>query len=247
MKLRIDVLTPFPQLVEAVVSTSILGRAATKGIVFYHLHNLFEFADAPHHKIDDEPYGGGAGMIMKPEPVFRAFDRVMEQVGPDAAPRVIFPTPDGKPFSQADAMILARAEHLVFICGHYKAVDQRVRDRLVTDEYSIGDFVVTGGELPALLILDAVVRLQEGVLSARESADTDSFGQSSNGLLDGPYYTRPRKYRGLAVPDILLSGNHAEVERWHQEQRRAQTRERRPDLWEQFQAAERQITEQENG
>jgi tRNA (guanine37-N1)-methyltransferase len=179
--------------------------------------------------------------------VFRAFDRVMEQVGPDAAPRVIFPTPDGKPFSQADAMTLARAGHLVIICGHYKAVDQRVRDRLVTDEYSIGDFVVTGGELPALLILDAVVRLQEGVLSTRESADTDSFGQSSNGLLDGPYYTRPRKYRGLAVPDILLSGNHAEVKSWHQEQRRAQTRERRPDLWEQFQAAERQITEQENG
>lgn len=247
MKLRIDVLTPFPQLVETVVSTSILGRAAAKGIVSYHLHNLFEFADPPHYKIDDEPYGGGAGMIMKPEPVFRAFDRVMEQAVPDATPRVIFPTPDGKPYTQADARALARAEHLVIICGHYKGMDQRVRDQLVTDEYSIGDFVVTGGELPALLILDAVVRLQEGVLSAMESAETDSFGQSSGGLLDGPYYTRPREYRGFAVPDILLSGNHAEVDNWRQEQRRAQTRERRPDLWEQFQAAERQVMEREDG
>ncbi len=245
--MRIDILTPFPQLVEAVVSTSILGRAVTKGIVSYQLHNLFEFADAPHNKIDDEPYGGGAGMIMKPEPVFRAFDRVREQTEPDAPLRVIFPTPDGKPFTQEDAEDLSRAENLVFICGHYKGVDQRVRDHLVTDEYSIGDFVVTGGELPALLILDAVVRLQEGVLSAMESAETDSFNPPAGGLLDGPHYTRPREYQGLTVPDILLSGDHGQIAGWRLAQRRAQTRERRPDLWEKFIAREQQVLERENG
>lgn len=247
MNLRIDILTPFPQLVEVVVSTSILGRAASRGIVSYQLHNLYEFADGPHHKIDDEPYGGGAGMIMKPEPVFRAFDQVLEQIGKGATPRVIFPTPDGKPFTQEEAEELAGAGQLVFICGHYKGVDQRIRDQLVTDEYSIGDFVVTGGELPALLMLDAVVRLQAGVLSTSESAETDSFSPPAGGLLDGPHYTRPREYRELSVPDVLLSGDHGAIAEWRREQRRAQTRERRPDLWERFLAAEQTVMEQENG
>ncbi|MFB0517142.1 MAG: tRNA (guanosine(37)-N1)-methyltransferase TrmD [Candidatus Neomarinimicrobiota bacterium] len=244
MSLRIDILTPFPQLVSAGVSASILGRAATKGIVTYHLHNLFDFADGPHHKIDDEPYGGGAGMIMKPEPVFRAFDQVMAQVSPGVTPRVIFPTPDGKPFTQEDAENLAGIGHLIFICGHYKGMDQRIRDQLVTDEYSIGDFVVTGGELPTLLILDAVVRLQEGVLTTSESAETDSFSSS---LLDGPHYTRPQEYRGLSVPEVLLSGNHGEIAQWRLERRRAQTKVRRPDLWKKFLAREKQVTEREDG
>ncbi len=247
MSLRIDILTPFPQLVEAVVSTSILGRAADKALVSYHLHNLFEFADAPHNKIDDEPYGGGAGMIMKPEPVFRAFDRVVEAAQSDSPPLVIFPAPDGQPFAQADAHELACAEHLVFICGHYKGVDQRVRDRLATREYSIGDFVVTGGELPALLILDAVVRLLPGVITTSESAQTDSFSPPVGGLLDGPHYTRPREYRGMTVPDILLSGDHGAIAQWRLERRRERTRERRPDLWEKVTAGENQVMEQEHG
>ena len=244
MTWRIDILTPFPQLVEAVVSTSILGRAAEKGIVSYHLHNLFEFADAPHYKIDDEPFGGGAGMILKPEPIFRAFDRVREQVDGSVTPRVIFPTPDGKSFTQDDAGALVEAEHLVFICGHYKGVDQRIRDQLVTDEFSIGDFVVSGGELPALLMLDAVVRLKQGVLHSIESAETDSFSAS---LLDGPHYTRPREYRGMMVPEILLSGDHAEIAAWRLEKRREQTRKRRPDLWEKCEAVEREELELKNG
>ncbi len=245
MSLRIDILTPFPALVEAVVSTSILGRAAESGAVGFHVHNLFEFADEPHRRIDDEPFGGGAGMILRPEPVFRAYDRVLAESGPGAEPRVVFPAPDGKPFAQPDAEELAACEHLVFICGHYKGVDQRVRDSLVTDEYSMGDFVVTGGELPALLMLDAVVRLQEGVLHDPESADTDSF---SSTLLDGPHYTRPREFRGLTVPEVLLSGDHGKIAAWREEQRMTRTRERRPDIWERFKALDEQLLmERESG
>ncbi|UCH11729.1 MAG: tRNA (guanosine(37)-N1)-methyltransferase TrmD [Fidelibacterota bacterium] len=242
--MRVDIITPFPPLVEAVVETSILGRAAAKEVVTYHVHNLFEYTDPPHHKIDDEPYGGGVGMIMKPEPVFRAFDTIRETAEEDWTPRVIFPTPDGQPFTQAEAKELATHEHLIFICGHYKGIDQRVRDHLVTDEYSIGDYVVTGGELPALLILDAVVRLQEGVLTTSESAESDSFSAE---LLDGPHYTRPREYRGMTVPDILLSGHHGEISDWRQERRRDQTRNRRPDLWKKLMKTEQQMLEQKNG
>ncbi len=244
MTLRIDILTPFPQMVEAVVSTSILGRAADKGAVSYHFTNLFDYADPPHHKIDDEPFGGGAGMILKPEPVFRAYDEVVRQVGAGTKTEVIFPTPDGEPFSQGAADALGRAEHLVFICGHYKGVDQRIRDQLVTREYSVGDFVVTGGELPALLMLDAIVRLQDGVLGDKESGETDSFTSS---LLDGPHYTRPRQYRGLDVPEILLSGDHGAIARWRGERRAEQTKTRRPDLWEKFLATEKQVMEKEDG
>ena len=228
MSLRIDIITPFPDMVTAVVGTSILGRAVEGGLVDLHLHNLYEYAAEPHHKIDDEPYGGGAGMVLRPEPVFRAFDAVLKAAGPDAAPRVVYPTPDSRPFTQSDAESLARSPHLVFIAGHYKGVDQRVRETLVTDEYSVGDFVVTGGELPALLMLDAVVRLQEGALHDPESARSDSF---SSNLLDYPHYTRPREYRGATVPEVLLSGDHGKIAAWRQERREARTRERRPDIW----------------
>ena len=230
--LKLAILTPFPEMVAAVVATSILGRAAD-GVVKYRIVNLFDYADPPHNKIDDEPYGGGAGMILKPEPIFRAFDAVAESDGKPA--RVIFPTPDGAPFTQRHAEDLARAEHLMIISGHYKGVDQRVRDALVTDEYSIGDFVLTGGELPALMMIDAVVRLREGALNSSESARTDSF---STGLLDGPHYTRPREFRGQAVPEVLISGDHEKIAAWRQERREANTRERRPDIWAQYQAAE---------
>ncbi|MCH7851696.1 MAG: tRNA (guanosine(37)-N1)-methyltransferase TrmD [Candidatus Marinimicrobia bacterium] len=229
--MRVDILTPFPQVAEAVVGSSILGRAASKGLVTYRLHNLFDHADPPHHRIDDEPFGGGAGMILKPEPVFRAYDAALKEAGSGDAPAVVFPTPDGEPFTQRAAAQLAERDHLLFICGHYKGIDQRIRDRLVTHEYSVGDFVVTGGELPALLMVDAVIRLRPGVLNSLESAETDSFSSS---LLDGPHYTRPRKYRGLDVPGVLLSGDHGAIAQWRQEQRERQTRERRPDIWQKF-------------
>ena len=232
MSFRATILTPFPDLVRVVITTSILGRAGERGIVAYAVIDLFDFADGPHNKIDAQPFGGGAGMIMKPEPIFRAFDHV--RAGPGGVPdRVVFPTPDGVPFTQAAAAELARADHVLLISGHYKGVDQRVRDRLVTDEYSVGDFVVTGGELPGLLMLDAVVRLKEGALNSSASAETDSFSAE---LLDGPHYTRPREYRGMAVPEVLLSGDHGRIAVWRQRLREEQTRKRRPELWAQVQA-----------
>lgn len=240
MSLTIHIITPFPEMISVVISTSILGRATDKGIVTYQLWNLFEFADPPHHRIDDEPYGGGVGMILKPEPVFRAHDEIQKAIGEDTSIRVIFPTPDGRHFDQQVAAELAQEEQLVFVCGHYKGIDQRVRDHVITDEYSVGDFIVTGGELPALLMLDAIVRLQEGVLSDIESAATDSFSSS---LLDGPHYTRPKEYRGWPVPDILLSGNHGEIASWRLEKRQEQTRKRRPDLWENYLTTNQQVLE----
>lgn len=242
--MNIHIITPFPEMISAVISTSILGRATDKGIVTYQLWNLFEFADPPHHRIDDEPYGGGVGMIMKPEPIFRAHDEIQKAIGKDTSIRVIFPTPDGRQFEQQAAAELAQEEQLVFVCGHYKGIDQRVRDYIITDEFSVGDFIVTGGELPALLMLDAIVRLQEGVLSDLESAATDSF---SSDLLDGPHYTRPKEYRGWQVPDILLSGNHGEIASWRLNQRREQTRTRRPDLWEDYLMTNQQVLERDNG
>ncbi len=241
MSFRATILTPFPDLAQAVITTSILGRAGERGIVAYAVINLFDFAEGPHNKIDDQPFGGGAGMIMKPEPIFRAYDHLC--AGPGGKPdRVVFPTPDGVPFTQAAAAELARADHLLVICGHYKGVDQRVRDRLVTDEYSIGDFVVTGGELPGLLMLDAVVRLREGALHTSASAETDSFSAE---LLDGPHYTRPREYRDMAVPEVLLSGDHGKIAAWRQALREEQTRKRRPDLWARYQAGRNESQEQD--
>ena len=212
-----------------------MGRAATKGLMEFRFHNLYDFADPPHNKIDDAPFGGGSGMIMKPEPVFRAFMHCTADVEA-AQRRVIFPSPDGRAYKQTDAVELLQSDHLVFICGHYKGIDQRVRDEIVTDEYSAGDFVLTGGELPALMIIDSVVRLIPGVLNTIESAETDSF---SNELLDSPHYTRPREFEGLAVPEVLLSGHHGEIEAWQQAEREAKTRERRPDIWQEFLAKKR--------
>ena len=170
-------------------------------------------------------------MVLKPEPVFRAFDQVMDELLSHAKPRVVFPTPDGEVFSHEKAMEFSNSENLVFINGHYKGIDQRIRDELVTDEVSIGDYVLTGGELPALIILDAVVRLIPGVLNSSESAETDSFADM---LLDCPHYTRPESYRGLDSPPVLLSGNHKEIENWQVNKRREKTRDRRPDLWDKY-------------
>ena len=171
-------LTPFPEVVKAIVSESILGRAEKKKLVIFHIKNLFDFSDPPQHRIDDYPFGGGSGMILKPEPVFRAFDQVLEELSDKTNYRVVFPTPDGKLFDNDTALNLGQNQNLVFINGHYKGIDQRIRDELVTDEISIGDYVLTGGELPSLVIIDAIIRLIPGVLNSYESAETDSFSDA---------------------------------------------------------------------
>ena len=224
-------LTPFPEMVKSVVSESILGRAEKKELVQFHTKNLFDFADPPHRRIDDYPFGGGVGMVLKPEPVFRAFDAVTEELPENSDTRVVFPTPDGIVFDHDYAIDLGKCQNLIFINGHYKGVDQRIRDELVTDEISIGDYVLTGGELPSLIILDAIVRLIPGVLNSYESAETDSFAGM---LLDCPHYTRPETFREMESPPVLLSGNHKEIENWKKKKSEEKTQIRRPDLWEKY-------------
>jgi len=224
-------LTPFPEMVKSVVFESILGRAEKKELVQFHTKNLFDFADPPHRRIDDYPFGGGVGMVLKPEPVFRAFDAVTEELPENSYTRVVFPTPDGKVFDHDSAIDLGKCQNLIFINGHYKGVDQRIRDELVTDEISIGDYVLTGGELPSLIILDAIVRLIPGVLNSYESAETDSFAGK---LLDYPHYTLPEIFREMESPPVLLSGNHKEIENWKKKKSEEKTQIRRPDLWEEY-------------
>ena len=229
-------LTPFPDMVQSVIRESILGRSAKKQLVQFHIKNLFDFADSPHQRIDDYPFGGGAGMVLKPEPVFRAYDQVLEELSNSSEVRVVFPTPDGVVFSHDKAMELSQCENLVFINGHYKGIDQRIRDEIITDEVSLGDYVLTGGELPSLIILDAIIRLIPGVLNSYESAETDSFSEI---LLDCPHYTRPEIYREIGSPEVLLSGNHKKIEDWKRDQREEKTKTRRPDLWEKYKNLER--------
>ena len=229
-------LTPFPEMVRAVISESILGRSAKKERIKFHIKNLFDFADPPHQRIDDYPFGGGAGMVLKPEPVFRAYDAILKDLPDNSELTVVFPTPDGIIFSHDKAVELSQCENLVFINGHYKGIDQRIRDELVTDEVSIGDYVLTGGELPSLVILDAVIRLIPGVLNSYESAETDSFAEI---LLDYPHYTRPEIYRELESPEVLLSGNHKKIEDWKRDKREKKTKTRRPDLWEKYKNIEK--------
>lgn len=214
-------LTLFPEMYQGVLGTSILKRAEDKGIVNYHLINFRDFSNDKHNKVDDYPYGGGAGMVLKPEPVFNAMDSLELE-----NKRVILMCPQGKPFDQKLAEELAYEENIVFINGHYEGYDERIRS-LVTDEVSIGDYVLTGGELASMTMTDAIVRLIPDVLSNEKSHQEDSF---STGMLEHPHYTRPREYRGMKVPDVLLSGNHKLIEEWRQEQSLKRTRERRPDL-----------------
>ncbi len=232
---RFYFLSAFPGIVNSIVSESILARAEKKKIVKYFTKNLFDFSDPPHNRIDDYPFGGGSGMILKPEPVFKAFDEVQSEILDESSQRIIFPTPDGRLFNHEIAEDLANSEVLIFINGHYKGIDQRIRDELVTDEISIGDYVLTGGELPSMVILDAIVRLIPGVLNNYESAELDSFNYP---LLDCPHYTRPEFYRGVKTPPILLSGNHKIIEDWKISKREEKTKTRRPDLWDKYKQKE---------
>ena len=228
--MRFDVLTLFPQIFAGPLQESILKRAIDAGRLTVAVHNIRDYAVDKHHITDDVPYGGGGGMVMKPEPIFAAVEAVLSQeAAAREAPRppVILLTPQGRLFTQTVARELAAHEWIVLLCGRYEGVDERVRQFLVTDEISIGDYVLTGGELPALVVIDAVTRLLPGVLGDPGATMDDSH---ADGLLEYPHYTRPADYRGHPVPDVLLSGHHAEVARWRREQSLRRTWERRPDL-----------------
>ncbi|OLN22809.1 tRNA (guanosine(37)-N1)-methyltransferase TrmD [Domibacillus antri] len=225
--MKIDVLTLFPEMFHGVFSSSIMKKAAEKEKVSFRAVNFRDYAEGKHKVVDDYPYGGGAGMVLKPQPLFDAVDALKEET--DAAPRIILMCPQGERYTQRKAEELAKEEHLIFLCGHYEGYDERVRTHLVTDEISIGDYVLTGGELGAMVVADSVVRLLPGVLGNDDSAVKDSF---SSGLLEHPHYTRPADFRGMKVPDVLTSGNHRHIDEWRREQSLKRTWERRPDLLE---------------
>jgi tRNA (guanine37-N1)-methyltransferase len=228
--MNINVITPFPAMFDSVLNQSILLKAKQKNIVEYNIFNLFNFLDNPSQRIDDYPFGGGEGMLLKPEPIFNAVGQIKNDLN-DEDVRVIFPTPDGTLFEHKKAKELSEKKSLIFICGHYKGIDQRIRDEIVTDEISIGDFVLTSGELPAMIMIDSIVRLRQGVLNNYDSASKDSF---YNILLDGPHYTRPSNFNGLKVPDVLLSGNHKEIEKWFLDEQEMKTKKLRKDLWNKY-------------
>lgn len=243
--MRIDVLTLFPEMCEGVFGSSILGKARENGHVTINTVNFRNYSDNKHQTVDDYPYGGGGGMVLKPQPIFAAVEDLVTKAAAErlsdkkaeseeslqeaVKPRVILMCPQGERFSQKKAEELAQESHLIFVCGHYEGYDERIREHLVTDELSIGDYVLTGGELPAMTVVDSVVRLLPGVLGNEMSAVTDSF---STGLLEYPHYTRPAQFRDWTVPDVLISGHHANIEAWRREQALKRTLERRPDLLE---------------
>ena len=233
--MRIHILTLFPQMFDGVLTDSMIGKAQDKDLVRIHTVNFRDFADNKHMTVDDAPYGGGGGMVLKPEPIFNAVDSLAKDL--DSRPRVILMCPQGERFTQNKAEQLAAEKELIFICGHYEGYDERIREFLVTDEISIGDFVLTGGEIAAMAVIDSIVRLIPGVLGNEMSAISDSF---STGLLEHPHYTRPAVYREWSVPDVLISGHHVNVEQWRHRESLRRTWQRRPDLLE-----TRELTTQE--
>lgn len=222
--MRFDIFSLFPEVFDVYLNTSILKRAQESKALEVHIHNIRNWANDKHHTTDDTPYGGGGGMVMKPEPVFAAVEGILGR--PPHCP-VILLSPQGRTFTQKIAFELAEHQHLALLCGRYESLDERIRQSLVTDSISIGDYVLTGGELPALVLIDAVTRLLPGVLGDPEAAQDDSF---ATGLLEYPHYTRPPEFRSMKVPEILLSGNHAEIARWRRHQALSRTLQNRPDL-----------------
>ena len=228
--MRLDVVTLFPDFFASPLNSGLLGKALTKGIASVNLVNPRDFAQDKHRRVDDEPYGGGVGMLLKPEPIFAA----VESIEPLPNREIILLSPQGQPLNQSLLQELATTDQLILICGHYEGVDERVR-QIVTQEISLGDFVLTCGEIPALALINGVVRLLPGTVGKSESLKAESF---EAGLLDYPQYTRPAVFRGWEVPPVLRSGNHAEIERWRREEQLKRTRDRRPDLWENWQPPE---------
>jgi tRNA (guanine37-N1)-methyltransferase len=242
--LRIDILTLFPQLFEQPFKTGIFQRAIDNGLVEVNIYNIRDYTHDKHNVTDDYPYGGGAGMVLKPEPIFEAVEHIQKGLDvKEEKPAIILLTPQGRPFSQAIARELSDKKHLILICGHYEGVDERVHEHLATDAISIGDYVLSGGEPAALVVVDAVTRLIPGVLGSEESIKDDSH---SHGLLEYPQYTRPAVFREWQVPDVLLSGNHARIAEWRRRQSILRTLKRRPELLDKsdLNAEERQLTEQ---
>lgn len=235
--MRIDVLCLFPEMFASPLEQSIVKRARERGLVDIRVWNIRDHAHDRHRTVDDYPYGGGPGMVMKPEPVFEAVEERLAEGGADDVPVVLL-TPQGRLFSQQVARDLAQYARLVLVCGHYEGVDERIREHLVTDEISIGDYVLSGGEIAAMVVIDAVVRLVPGALGSATSAESESHGE---GLLEYPQYTRPSTYRGWEVPEVLLSGNHAEVAGWRRRQALLRTAERRPDLIEKANLSDREL------
>jgi tRNA (guanine37-N1)-methyltransferase len=227
--MRIDILTLFPGMFTGPFDESIIKRAIDNNIVSIRIHNLRDWGLGKHKMVDDYPFGGGSGMVMKVEPIFEAVETIKGQEGSDSSVPVILLTPQGRVFNQKIAAELAKFDRLILLCGHYEGIDERVREHLATDEISIGDYVLTGGELAAMVIIDAVVRHLPGALGSEESAAEDSHAA---GLLEYPQYTRPPVYRGWEVPQVLLSGNHAQIAKWRREQSILRTFMRRPDLFE---------------
>ena len=225
---QIAVITPVPDVIHTFITNSILRKAVERNVVKFHIVNLRQFGRGNYRQIDDTPFGGGSGMVMMAEPLIKAMEYTMDLIGGSEEVQVIYPSPQGETWSQKAANQTSKVKKLIVICGHYKGVDERVIDRYGIREYSLGDFVITSGEIPAMVMVDSAVRLIQGALNTLDSVLTDTFTYD---LLDHPHYTQPREIEGLRVPDVLLSGHHKEIETWKQGQREKRTKERRPDLW----------------
>lgn len=227
--MRFHILTLFPEMVMEGLNASIIGRATKEGYIELQAVNIRDYTVNKHKKVDDYPYGGGAGMLMQAQPVYDCYQAVCEKI--ENKPRVVYVTPQGAVFNQKMAEEFAKEEELILLCGHYEGIDERVLEEIVTDYVSIGDYVLTGGELPAMVMIDAISRLVPGVLSNKESAEFESFQE---GLLEYPHFSRPEEWNGKRVPDVLLSGHHANIEKWRKEQAIERTKKRRPDLYERW-------------
>ncbi len=227
--MKFYILTLFPEMVLNGLNTSIIGRAVEAGYLSIEAVNIRDFSNNKHSKVDDYPYGGGAGMLMQAQPVYDAWKSIVDRIG--HRPRCIYLTPQGPTFHQEMAKELAREEELILLCGHYEGIDERVLEEIVTDYMSIGDYVLTGGELPAMVMVDAIARMVPGVLTNQESGSTESFEED---LLEYPQYSRPEEWMGKKVPEVLLSGHHKNIAQWRLEQSIVRTKERRPDLWEKY-------------
>lgn len=231
--MNIHILTLFPEMVMNGLNTSIIGRAIDKGLLSIEAINIRDFAENKHNRVDDYPYGGGAGMLMQAGPIYGAYQSIVKGINHETLkPRVVYLSPQGATFNQDMAMEYAQEEELVLLCGHYEGIDERVLEEIVTDYVSIGDYVLTGGELPAMVMIDAMARFVPDVLHNNASAEFESF---QDGLLEYPHYTRPEEWHGKKVPEVLMSGHHLNIEKWRHEQSKIRTQERRPDLWVKYQ------------
>lgn len=225
--MRFDIMTLFPDFVDGILGESVIGRARKSGAIDVRCHNIRDYSEDKHRRVDDTPYGGGKGMLMMAPPIYSCYEAILGQSEGVRSRRVVYMSPAGKVFDQKKAEELSRYDQLIILCGHYEGVDQRIIDEIVDEEISVGDFVLTGGELPACLVTDSVARLCEGVLSDSECHEKESI---SSGMLEYPQYTRPFEFHGVCVPDVLISGNHANIDRWREEKARERTEKNRPDL-----------------